>query len=253
VAITLTTRLSAAFAGSPAATATSASFTPAANSKLYVPVFIVASGGDGSLFDNIAETANTGGLTFTRVAQSAFTGGGNAARIALFEAAVGGSPSAMTVTFDVDDGGAETAYTWIGAFDATGSVGTPQIKSGQIITKAELDGGGSAESHASGTLPSAATTGNASVLVVGRNNDADGAASVPSGWTALFNPTGSYISGVCFHRSDFTGTGPVTVTDMGEQVFASCSVLFELEETGGGAPKSLLVPPARRLLPILAR
>lgn len=230
MAITLTTRLSAGFAGGAAATATSGSFTPSANSKLYVAVMIVASGGDGSLFD-IVHTSNTGGLTFSRVAQTTHSGGGNGGKMALFEASVGGSPSSMTVTFDVDSDGAETSYTWIGAFDATGN--SVQIKSGQTATAATLGSGGSAESHTSGTLPASATTGNTAIVVLGRNNDDAGAAAVPSGWTALFNPTDIYVSGVCFYRTDFTGTS-VTITDAGETVHAMGSVILELEEASGG-------------------
>jgi hypothetical protein len=230
VAISLTTRLSAGYSGSDAATATSASFTPSANSKLYVVVFVVDGGGDGSDLD-IVHTSNTGGLTFTRLIQSTHSGGGNGGKIALFEASVGGSPSSMTVTFDVDSDGSETAYTWIGAFDATGT--SVQVKSGQIITSVGDGSGGSSASLASGTLPSAVTSGNTAVFIIGRNNDGGAAASVPSGWTAQFNPTDTYISGVCFKKTDFTGTS-VTCTDVGDFIYAMGSILLELEEAGGG-------------------
>src|SRR5690606_38418162 len=55
----------------------------------------------------------------------------------------------------------------------------------------------------------------------------------PSGWTSLASQTQRSTHAAVFYRSNFTGTS-VTLTDLGQSVGNSASVLFEIRDTSGG-------------------
>jgi hypothetical protein len=228
MSISFTVHQSSAYPATPVATRTSNSFTPVANAMLYG--FIQALR-DGSGTLDIIEASNTGGLTTTRKAHSSETTGAFSGAGALFEAPVGGSPSSMTCTYDPFAGSADNGYPWILLFSALGT-NPIQIKSGQIVTKAEDAAGSSAFSHTTNSLPNPVTNGNTAVLILGRNNDSAGAATGPAGWTLLVEATGSDVSGAIWTKTDFTGQS-ATISVCGNTVHAMSSLLFELEEVGG--------------------
>lgn len=209
-------------------TFTSGSFTPTANSTLFV---WANSQNDGHTTAPDIAISNTGGLTFTRVAQTAAAAfdvyNDYQGRGALFSAPVGGSPSAMTVTIDPHTGTQLSTSISLVAFDVT------QAELVQAIAvKAETDAYGDAESHTTTALGSAATTGNLSVLCVGVGGDVAGAAATPSGWTALASQSQIYTHAAVFYRTDFAGTS-VTISDLGEDVGHSFTALFEIRSPSG--------------------
>lgn len=250
--ITLTNRASASANGATAATRTTSSFTPGASRNLYV---FVTGGTDFGIHGlDITHVSNTAGLTFTRLTSSAFNigGGGGDIGSALFEATVGSSPAAMTITFDVGSVNGWLAY---GIFDAVGSVGTVGLKSGQIATANETDGGGATETHTTGTLPGSATSGNPTVLMVGKQNDGNGLITAPSGFSTTLFDTGNtqFFAVAGLVNTGFTGTS-VTVTDLGTTINCSTSILAELEETvSATAADNTRRRPYRRPAPFIFR
>lgn len=209
-------------------TFTSASFTPAANSLLYV---WACAENDTHTATQDWSISNTGGLTFTRIehtAQVLFDGNNQyQGRAALFEAPVGGSPSAMTVT--VDPYAAATNFAWmsLAVFDVTGGT----LK--QHVSNAEEDARTSAETHTTGTLGATTVSGNPCVLCVGKGNDTAGATSAPAGgWTEAVGQSQTYTSVSVFTNTAFVGTS-VTITDLGEAVGQSFSALLEFEDASG--------------------
>lgn len=227
---TLRATMTVAEGAADSETWTTSSFTPSANSKLYVAAFARAH--DSST--NAPDIGCSGGsLTWTRQTQSSTTAtSAKRSRSALLEASVGSSPSSMTVTIDLTTG-APVGWGWIAAvvFDVTPS--TTSIKSGQITSKSERYGSGSGSSSATHTttaFPGACTNGNLAVFALGcLDADPGEAMAVPSGWTALANPSGEGDRMSVFTRTDFTGTS-VTCSDVGAWIFTAASVFMELQQ-----------------------
>jgi hypothetical protein len=216
-------------------TRTSSSFTPTANSTLYVWAY-----GES---DNHATSfswslSNTGGLSFGSAlyttGDAGWAGDTNyRSHGALFSATVGGSPSSMTVTADPFAGTENAQAIGMIIFDVTDDA----VEIVQAATDAEQDAGGSTETHTTGTLGSAATTGNLTIFALGAAGDDVGAASTPSGWTALSSQSDSQRHQALFYRTNFTGTSE-TCTDLGTSVGASVSVLFEITDGSSGTNAS---------------
>lgn len=243
MAITITPRATAANGATAAQTLASGSFTPSANSKLYV-VAHAQRNVSGTLDFTISTTITGITAAFARLAfptpanwntDPSFHG-----TIAIWEATVGGSPGAGTITVDWATS-TGTAYGCFLVFDATGSTAVPSIRSpgavDQLVANATSKGGGNTETHTTGTLGSAVTTGNTAIVCFGASIDSNGAAATPSGWTALASPAAPQTAQVStmavFKKTDFTGTS-VTCTDLGQQVGTGTAVLFELEEAAAG-------------------
>lgn len=156
-----------------AASKTTPSFTPPANSKLYLAQVEEGAGA-------IAAPNNTGGLSFTT--KSGPTAGGGAQSDALYEADVGASPSAMTVTANLSVTGLGLAYV---CFAVTGN--GPRIK--QFVRTPTV----STTSVPVGPFPVAATPGNLVVAVKIGNQDTNVPMNFPlmtgvSGFTNLYAP-----------------------------------------------------------------
>lgn len=233
--LTATSRASASASGSETQTVTTSSFTPASTSKLYLLIYALSASGTLDL----TVASNTGGLTFTLLLQNAqSTADSEFSRLALYEATVAVSPGAMTITLDA---GASTKTGWIayGVFDVTGSVGTPGVKSGQIIGNSGAGAAGNAVTGPSGTLPTAGTTGNLALMMGGRNNDTTDVATAPAAGgfsaTALIDTGATIFSATCiFQSSTFTST-TATIADLGQTISAWHTILVEIEEAASAA------------------
>lgn len=211
--------------GGPAEEGTSrvtGSFTPAASAKLYAWCW-VQSPINTAFTTAITDSAS---LVWTLVA-SAGPITSSKGRFYLWQATTGGSPAAMTVTFN----STATATVAYAIFDVTGT--SPGIKAGQIATNIQNDAfwGTSAQTS---SLPAAATTGNLSLLCVGFNCDSSTALSTPSGWTSLASPSspGVYELFAVFSKTDFTGTSVTYLNGADNEAIGS--VLFEIAEGGAG-------------------
>lgn len=218
---------SASASGSEVQTVTTSAFTPVSNTRLV----IYARGDSATTGVDLSITSNTGGLTlgapdyqFTQQsADLAFN------RIAAWFPAIGTSPGSMTVTIDA---GASTKTAWItyGVVYVTDGTGTaPQLKAGQVIGSNADNAGGATETITSGTLPTAATSGNVTLFLIGRNNDNAGTATAPATFSALHD-TGAiqFESVVAFSSTTFTGVS-TTCTDLGTTIENSNSILAEFE------------------------
>lgn len=210
-------------AATDANTITTSSFTPTANSKLFVFSWFNRHAGSPAL----DPTVTGGSLTWTRLINAAE----NAQRwtVGLHSAPVGASPSSMTVTYDANPGGGDAwGYGGIAVFDVAPS--SSAIKGSQSATATSNYGSGSATaSHTSGTLGAACTNGNLAVFCLGVEDSDPGAApSTPSGWTALIAQVGAYKKACVFYRTDFTGTS-VTCSDLGAWGMNAGSILLEMQ------------------------
>ena len=227
MALTLNSFVSGGSANVEVASITTAAFTPGSNRKLYIAVFEEA-GGSGT---DITHTSNTGGLTFTRIYNSAeyFNASSGYERFALFEAPVGTSPGSMTVTFDTAIF-AQTSTSVYGVFEIVGSTGQAALRSGQAVENSGLGNG----SGASGTLPTAALTGNLTIIFAGRNNDGSALASSPAAGgfnaTAVFDTGLTQYASICaFQSSTFTGTS-TGLPNLGSTISEWITLLVEFEE-----------------------
>jgi hypothetical protein len=243
--ITVTPRASAGESTGSAQTKTTTSFTPTANSMLYM--FAGAARDGAGVAIDLTESANTGGLTFTRLIQSG-TGGTFFGAAALWEAAVGSSPGSMTITIDAG-AGAIVGYIAYSVFDVIGSLDGIRVKTGQIKANAEADAGGNTETHTTGTFDVAATTGNAVIVGFSSNSDGGGSPAVPAsgGFSAIHTTVGTFTNISTFASTTFTGTN-TTCPDLGQTVNGSGSVLFELEEFSITPPPDLILPVVRSTL-----
>jgi hypothetical protein len=242
VTITTTSRASASNGTTGAQTLTSASFTPAANSKVYIVAWTSRTGGAVTL--DITLTTTITGWTSTPVgnrlvfptpanfvSDSTFHG-----TIALFEGHMGASPSAGTITLDWATS-TGTAWGAFQVFDATGSTALPSIKSGQLVANAVSKGGGNSETATSATLPSTTVSGNTVVAAIGCSIDTSGAASTPTPATfsAITTPQTATNSTVGIWKNTAMTNTVVSWSDCGQQVGIAGTVVFELEEAGGSS------------------
>jgi hypothetical protein len=211
-----------------------ASFTPAANSRLYAACLIMRA--------NHASTptwaAPGGGLTWTPHAESSFysfEGDANyALQVKTWHADIGGAPSSISLTFDpATSGGAEYA-AWV-----VWSQTNDEFDTGSPYPQAAVTNGADvnpSSGSASGTLTLGSAPASASkcfaVFAVGDNTG--GGPSTPSGWT-LVNTlmTDAYVNVNLYSRTGSTATDAQS-TDLGSDVGAWAGVIFEVAEPGGG-------------------
>jgi hypothetical protein len=234
VTITVTEEGSATNGISPGQTLTLAGdFTPEANSKLYV--WAVAENNNHTNAKSW-DISNTGGLSFS-VAENppnrAWAGDANfGVEAVLWVADVGGSPSAMNVTVDPYAGAAHTALISMEVF-CVGSNGTLAVE--QTKSASEQDGGGGSETIAV-TMDTALVSGHTVVCVIAASNDADGAFTVPTGFSNTLVNQSTRTTHVCaVHDTDISGT-TITCSDLGEMVGASAIAVLEFSDSGAPAP-----------------
>jgi hypothetical protein len=216
----ITSRASVENSSTASQTMTTASFTPAANSLLFV--YSVH-----STVPNI-QISNTAGLTFTRHQSSVFDFADTAdIQHALFVASVGGSPSSMTVTVDPYTTTAQ-AHQSLVVFDVTNAA----IKQNPVFNFQD----GSSQSHTTAALASATTSGNLTIAGFGCHTIGATAAAAPSGFSTVATMATNYhnVGGV-FYRTTHAAT-TVTCADVGESLYMTGSVLLEIEtpSAGGG-------------------
>ena len=210
-------------------TLTSSSFTPPANSTTYV---WAATESDNHMATYDWQISNTAGLTYTRVIQTgvgAWSGGFSGYRACgvLFSAPVGGSPSAMTVTVDP---WSTTNEMWWPQLHIFHIEGPHEIV--QIVGNAETEGQTDTETHTTGTLGTAVTSGNLALLLHEAGGDGPVGSTMPSGWTNVASNSTDRHTAI-WKRTDFTGTSE-TITDLGSGTGQSLSVLLEITDLGGG-------------------
>lgn len=204
-------------------TFTTASFTPTANSKLYV--FAIATNENHGGTRNWS--ASGGGLTWTNIAEPVLrdwtVDGSYDTNCCLLEADVGGSPSSMTVTVDPNASTGDDYYMSWAVFDVSG--GTPDhVQSAQAVSEQESNG--NSETLAV-SLGGNATSGSLVVACFGVFGTGSGACAIPSGWTELVGQTQTYTHVSVFHRDDFSGSS-VACTDLGDSVGVSTATIIEL-------------------------
>lgn len=230
MAFSLTSRVNANNGASSSQTLTSSSFTPTANSRLFI---FAAGERDAHVSAQSWSISNTGGLSFTLLDTSTIYSWNGDSNYALnsvcWYADVGASPSSMTVTVDPFTG-TETAFISLIGFDVTGyDSGTPFAQA-SVDDGAQL-GGGDSETD-SIALGSAPTSGNLVVVFAGAGADSGGAISTPTGYTALISQNNSYTQAACFYHTSTT-TASVTISDFGQSVGNWGGIIYEM--TLGGA------------------
>lgn len=236
---------------SPAATITTESFTPTANSLLLG--FGHCAGDDSTAMNEALPAApftDTASLSWTELesyegtAAPAFgAGDGFRQHGVLMYANVGGSPASMTVTFDAFDSALNGTYS-ITMVDVTGhNTSTPFV---QTAKAGESKSGGDGEFFTI-TLPSTPVVGNLVIVSFGSNNDAGGAFAPPTlgdqAMVEVYNPDGGPVhNGVWYRIVDGAElSNDILCNDLGDAVgsvvaFAAEIALFT------GPPPDLLLP-----------
>jgi hypothetical protein len=205
---------------STATTKVSGSFTPVANTKLYAAVF-------GQMPTFVAFTiaiSGTGGLTWTLV-DSEVNAATGASSIYLWEASVGASPSAQTVTFTAT----QSVYMAHTIFSAVGN--NVSIKSGQIAHGAANDG---ATTLTTGSLPAATTPGNLALLIAGANRDSATAIPTPAGFLPFVTSSGGGAFEFMRVSGSWTSVISSTSYSLATDNEASLAILIELQEASSG-------------------
>jgi Protein of unknown function (DUF4038)/Putative collagen-binding domain of a collagenase len=211
-------------------TASTGSFTPTANCRMYVWVAAEqdshGTAQNWAITDTLSSSFNTVGTSgqFQFNTSFLFDTQGTLAYLD-----IGASPAARTITFDADNGGAAAFYYTYIIFYVT-DYDTGVINQAIVIDGATL-GGGDTETD-SIALGSAVTSGNTVVIVGSKANDGAAGITVPAGWTSPENQSGTSCSSYLFHRSDFTGSS-VTISDFGSQVGAWAGAIIEIKSVVG--------------------
>lgn len=245
MAFTVTARQSGTNGATSANNLVTGSATPTANS-----LFLVAYGGEVDAFGtvNLPEmNAPTGGsLTYTLVDRDGdattagylwgtsngfWTGG------ALYRAAIGGSPSAFTVTVDAD--ATANVYHSVVCLDITGhNAASPIVQNKHAGARVNPE---SDTASGSITLTSTPTAGNLIVLTISAGADGGGVPATPTAgagktFTALSNNQtgGSCTTTVWYRVADGAESTTITSTDLGTQVGNWVMVAAEIAATGGG-------------------
>lgn len=215
-----------------------ASFTPAANSRLFVFACAQRDNHSTARSWTISDTLSS---TWTKLDESTLVDWETLAiygiNVVAWYTDIGASPSARTVTVDASGG---NEFYGVVAFDVTG------YDTGAPFPQVSVDNGAAvnpASSSASGTLTlgSAPTNGNLVVAMFGAGADAGGGFATPSGYTALTNQNQAYCQAAVFYRTDTT-TAAVTCSDLGQTVGNWGGIVFEMK-LAGAATKA---PPRTR-------
>jgi hypothetical protein len=225
VTITVTQRNDSSGGTTQSASLTSGSFTPTANSQLYV--WAVAENNNSAVAKSWS-ISNTGSLSFSTVetpANQTWAGDANyGTQAILWVATVGGSPSSMTV--NVDAGGSNSHFYSLEVFDVISDASLTVV---QDNSTSEQDTGGASESI-SITMGASLTNGNTVVCLVAKSNDGVGAVSVPTGFSnTLVNQTQTSTSVAAFWDTDITDT-TVTISDLGTSVGTSAIAVLEFND-----------------------
>jgi hypothetical protein len=246
VTITVTQRASATNGTGAGPFINSGTFTPTANSKLYV-LAIAENDGFSTAKTWSSTPTNTGGLTFTpseTPADRSWAGDANySTQARLWVADVGATPP-VGMSVSVDAGGGTAHYYSIEVFDIVSDATLAIVQQKSV---SEQDTGGASESIAI-TMDSALTNGNTVVCLVAKSNDGAGGVSTPTGFSnTLINQTTTSTSIAVFHDTDITGT-TVTISDLGTSVGTSALFVLEFNDTGvvdtaPGAPTGLTATP----------
>lgn len=208
-------------------TKTTASFTPTANSLLFVVAFII---NDAHNVDPDPAVTDSVGLTWTARGQSARIPGTYGGGMAAFSAPVGASPVAMTVTLDAYSSTTNTALIALATFDVTGhDVAAPQAQA--PVTAITTSTGDTVSLTV--TLGSAPSASNAVIGMFGSNNDATGGFTAPSGFTEVTNQTGYWAHLAAFWVTGST-TAAVTCPDLGQGISSGAGIGLEITAASSG-------------------
>lgn len=238
--ITLTLHSSSRNASSQ--TIASASFTPTANSRLFVWCCAQADG--NTVASSWAVTDSIDGATGWTIDTT--TSAYNWVNLNMYTVQgilawkdIGGSPSAMTVTLDRWSGGTELGSYSLIVFDAAEhNIGSPFAQA-RVANGAAVDAGGATPSDtASGTLTlgGAPTSGNAVVAMFAAGGDVAAVCSTPAGYSSLASQSDAPTHGAAFYHLDTT-TAAVTSSDLGEDVGNWCGIIMEIAADAGGEPE----------------
>jgi hypothetical protein len=231
MSFTVTSRANSNSAQSAVGLLTSASFTPTANSRLFV---FACAECDGTLVTRNWQITDSLSLSWTKLDESTFAAwAGDTAysyNVVCWYADIGASPASMTVTVDAQTG---NAFHSLLAFDVTG------YNTSSPFPQSSVDNGATvnpSSNSASGTLTlgSNATNGNLVVALFGSAADSGGGFTDPSSWSNLVEQNNSYTQIAIFYRTNFTSTG-VTCSDLGNDVGAWGGIIFEMAIAGGAS------------------
>jgi len=173
--------------------------------------------------DSVDSTTGWVGLdSQVNLGPATFEGGGRA-----FYKSFTGSTS-RTITISRSTG---TAYWGYSVIAVTGQdTSNPIVQAKGAGTEWDDSGGSHTQSV---TLSSSPTSGNAVVWFLGVNNDGDGAATIPSGYTTLSNPSAQFeATNAAYHTS--TTSAAINCTDCGEGIQYAVAFAVELLAAGGG-------------------
>ena len=248
MAFTVTARHSGTSGASGVQTLATGSTTPTANSLL------VAFGGVQSNSHATAhswQSPSGGSLSYTNIATSAsFDWDGTTdfdTSCTLWRAAVGGSPSAHTVTFDAWSG-TPTGYYGGLCCDVTGhDTTTPVLQS--KTNGATTDSGAAAPT---GTVTFDNALVNGSLVIVGFASGNDGVAAYASptiggqAMTQLFNQTGTFCHcGLWYRVIDGTESNrTITCSDLGTSIGNYAVAAVEIAAASGGGAVDLVIQDA---------
>lgn len=202
-----------------------ASFTPAANSRLFVFAYAHRNNNTDTRSWAISDTLSS---TWTKLDETALFAWQTLPEYAIGAVAyytdIGASPAAMTVTVDASAG---SEFYGVIAFDVTG------YDTGAPFPQSSVDNGAAVDPSsdtASGTLTlgSAPTNGNLVVAMFASGAFSGGGFAIPSGYTALTNQNQAYSQAAVFYRTDTT-TAAVTCNDLGQEVGNWAGIVFEMK------------------------
>lgn len=233
MAWTITQRASYTTSGTSATSRTTASFTPAANSRLFC--FVVCEMDNNGSAYQFSYSDSLGGSWTADSITSEYTADNFGASFdvcaGLGYVDIGGSPASMTVTVD-HTAGTGNAYYAIVVFDVTGyDTGTPFAQARVVNGLGSI----ALSDSQSGTLTlgSAPTSGNLVIACFGAGNEVAGACSAPTGYSTLTSQSQAFVhAGIFYHEA--TTTAAVTSSDLGEDIVAWAGVIFELKAAAGG-------------------
>jgi hypothetical protein len=227
------------------------SFTPTANSRVFV--FAVAQCDDHNNGYAWSISGSTGWTqldvsgSFDWDGFSSFDG-----QVIGWWKDVGASPSAESLTIDPNSGSTNTYFISVGAFDVTGfDSGTPFAQASVDNGATEGGTGDSSGHNATLTLGANPTNGNLVVGVYGAGADSGGGFSIPTGYTALINQNQAYTQLGVFYRTDTTSPS-IVCSDVGNDVGNWGGIAFEMN-LGGGAPAASLPPRRNPMAHMLMR
>ena len=238
MAFTVTARHSGTSGTASAQTHTTNSATPTASSLLLVFAGVQS---DSHSTAHSWQLPTGGGWTYTQIAASAMYNWETTTlypiSAAMWEAPVGGSPAAHTVTVDGWSGSLLGTYSELSC-DVTGhNATTPVVQSktgGAVVNPTSSTASGSL------ALDTTPTTGNLVVVGFSAGNDAVGAFTSPTiggqAMTQLHNLTGNYTHAGLWYRviTGAESNATITCPDLGETVGDWAAVAVEIAAASSG-------------------